>query len=217
MSSPPASNPSRPGPRPRFTREQVFETALRLIDSEPPEAFTMRRVAEEMGMGVMTLYGYVKSKEEILEGVTHLIVAEVHRDVRPDAGWDDRLRADALLLHSICRRHPNLPAHIIGTTSTSPGLFRLRERMLDTLLNAGFEHVTALHALGVLIGYVLGFTGAQASAAPGALRERLSDLPAADFPRLHQVAAVYPAHLSDEAFDYGLELILHGLRAGLEP
>ena len=59
----------RPGPRPRFTREQVLEAALRVIDREPPEAFTMRRVADELGMGVMTLYGYVGSKGEILAGV----------------------------------------------------------------------------------------------------------------------------------------------------
>jgi hypothetical protein len=88
--------------------------------------------------------------------------------------------------------------------------------MLDALLSAGFEHVTALHALGVLIGYVLGFTGAQASATPVDLHERLSELPAGDFPMLSQVAADYPAHLSDEAFDYGLELILRGLRTDLE-
>src|SRR5262245_13608121 len=63
------ATPAKRGPRPRFTREGVLEAALRVIDAVPPDAFTMRRVADELGMGVMTLYGYVRNKEEILEGV----------------------------------------------------------------------------------------------------------------------------------------------------
>src|SRR3989442_1787322 len=89
MSSEAVPNPSRPGPRPRFTREQVLEAALEVIDRERPEAFTMRRVADELGMGVMTLYGYVRSKEEILGGVTALALAEGHPQPRPDASWED--------------------------------------------------------------------------------------------------------------------------------
>src|ERR1700747_2610076 len=108
MSSRPISNSSRPGPRPRYTREHVLETALELVDREPPEGFTMRRVADELGMGVMTLYGYVRNKEEILEGLVGLLMSDAHRAATATATWDERLRAEVRDLHGIGRRHPNL-------------------------------------------------------------------------------------------------------------
>jgi AcrR family transcriptional regulator len=217
MSSEPETHPARPGPRPRFTREEVLEAALRVIDREAPEAFTMRRVADELGMGVMTLYGYVRNKEEIVEGVTAVAFGEEDGPERPDRGWEDQVRTDVERLHGVCRRHPHLVALILGQTAASPGLFRLRERMLGTLLAAGFDELTALHALGILTSYALGFGGLQAGAAPIDLPDRIRELPAAEFPHLAEAADGYSAHLSDEAFEQGLEFILAGLRAQLEP
>jgi AcrR family transcriptional regulator len=179
----------------------VLEAALRVIDRERPEAFTMRRVADELGMGVMTLYGYVRNKEEILEGITSLALGQGPRETPPGAGWEERVRTDVQHLHDLCRRHPNLVTLVLGQTAASPGLFRLRERMLGTMLAAGFDDRTALHALGILTSYALGFGGAQAGAAPIDHPERIRELPPAEFP-----------HLTDAA-EHGLELILSGLRA----
>src|ERR1700730_18497719 len=156
--------PSRPGPRPRFTREQVLTTALELIDREQPEAFTMRRVADELGMGVMTLYGYVRHKDEMIEGVTALAFAELDRGRSLDARWEGRLRDEVDRLYRVSRRHPHLVALILAQTSASPGMFRLRERMLATLLDAGFDELRALHALGILTSYALGFSVLRAGA-----------------------------------------------------
>jgi AcrR family transcriptional regulator len=193
----------------------VLETALRVIDREPPAAFTMRRVADELSMGVMTLYGYVRNKEEILEGVTVLALAEGHTPPPPDASWEEQIRADVGHLHDLCRRHPNLVTLVLGQTAASPGLFRLRERMLGNLIAAGFNDARSLHALGILTSYALGFGGAQAGAAPIDLPERIRELPAGAFPHLTQAADDYASHLSDDAFEYGLELILRGLREDL--
>jgi AcrR family transcriptional regulator len=194
----------------------VLEAALRVIDRESPETFTMRRVADELGMGVMTLYGYVSNKEEILEGITVLALADGQPEAElPAGGWEAQVRSDVGHLHDLCRRHPNLVALVLGQTAASPGLFRLRERLLGALLGAGFDRVTALHALGILTSYALGFGGAQAGTAPIDLPDRIRELPASEFPNLADAADRYDVHLSDEAFEQGLEFILSGLRAKL--
>lgn len=202
------------GPRPRFTREEVLQAALRVVDSEPPDRFTMRRVADELGMGVMTLYGYVRNKEEILEGITVLLFAEV-RPPAYTATWDEQLRSEMRTLHSVGRRHPNLVTLVLAQRSAAPGMFGMRERTLSALLDAGFTDETALHALGTLCNYSLGFAGAQAAAAPIDLPDRIRELPAEMFPRLSALADNYGAHLSNEAFEFGLELIITGLHARL--
>jgi AcrR family transcriptional regulator len=189
----------------------VLAAALRVIDSGPAEAFTMRRVADELGIGVMTLYGYVASKEEMLEGATLLAFAEAHVESDPGAPWDERLRHEVRGFHTLARRHPQLVTLVLQQRSAMPGLFRMRERMLDALLSAGFGPDLALRALGVLLNYALGFAGAQAGAAPIDLPERIRDLPADEFPRLSALASAYDEHLSDEAFESGLEWLILGL------
>jgi AcrR family transcriptional regulator len=204
---------STPGPRPRFTVEEVVAAALRVIDAGPPDAFTMRRVADELGIGVMTLYGYVASKEELLEGATLLAFAQAHVESDPGGSWDERVRHEVRGLHDLACRHPHLVTLVLEQRSAMPGLFRMRERMLDALLSVGLDPSSALRALGVLVNYALGFASAQAGAAPIDLPERIRELPADEFPRLSASASVYAAHLSDEAFESGLEWLMLGLTA----
>lgn len=206
---------STPGPRPRFTVEEVLAAALGVIDSGPPEGFTMRRVADALGIGVMTLYGYVASKEELLEGATVLAFAEAHEGLDDGASWEQRLRHEVRGFHELARRHPHLVTLVLQQRSAMPGLFRMRERMLDALLGAGFDQPAALRALGVLLNYALGFAGAQAGGAPIDLPDRIRELPPDAFPRLSAAASAYEEHLSDEAFDDGLEWLLTGLRERL--
>ena len=206
------SEVAKRGPRPRFTRQEVLEAALRVIDAVPPDAFTMRRVADELGMGVMTLYGYVRNKQEILEGITLMLFATAHRGVST-GDWEEQVRTEVRGLHSIGRRHPNLVTLVLAQRSAAPGMFGMRERILTALLDAGFTDDTALQALGVLCNYALGFAGAQAAAAPIDLPDRIRELPVNDFPRLSRLAENYSAHLSDQAFEFGLELLVTGLRA----
>jgi AcrR family transcriptional regulator len=212
MSRDPAGKTSRPGPRPRFSRDQVLDAALAMIDDSGVATFSMRLLADRLGVGAMTLYGYVRNKEELLQGVTNLVFRDVHRDLPATALWDEQLRAMIVELHDLCRRHPNLVALVLAQNHPEPGMFRLRERMLDILCTAGFDDRTALYALGVLCNYALGFAGAQAGTPPLELPERTRELPSEEFPRLAAIGQHYALHLSDDAFELGLTLLLRGLR-----
>jgi AcrR family transcriptional regulator len=204
------ASPSRPGPAPRFTREQVFEAALRLVETDP-DRFTMRALADELGIGVMTLYGYARSKEEIVEGAAIVAMRDIRHEPDADEDWGETLRMGARELHEVCRRFPNLTKSVLWQGSPAPGLFRVRERMLGALLDAGFDEPTALSALGALMSYVVGFALAQASMLTTGLLDRIRELPEKEFPNLTGVED-YASHLSDASFEYGLEAIIDGLR-----
>src|SRR6204780_2860088 len=70
-----------------LSRDEIVRTAIAVADAEGPEAISMRRIARELGAGVMSLYWYVESKEELLELMLDAIEAGV--DV-PDASGDWR-------------------------------------------------------------------------------------------------------------------------------
>src|SRR6516225_6220367 len=127
---------TRPGPAPRFTREAIVETALRLIDDGPPDSFSMRRLAEHLGVSPMTIYGYVDGRGDIIEAATLLAVQQIHEEPDPSAPLKQQLRAAVCDLYNVSVRHPNLTRIVLGRRATAPGLFRVRERILRLLLDA---------------------------------------------------------------------------------
>ncbi|MFJ4649749.1 TetR/AcrR family transcriptional regulator C-terminal domain-containing protein [Nocardia sp. NPDC088792] len=58
------------GRAPGYTRSQIANAAIAIADAEGLEAVTMRRVAKDIGAGPMSLYRYVRTKEEL-----HLLMA----------------------------------------------------------------------------------------------------------------------------------------------
>src|SRR5271163_4622157 len=71
---------SRPEPSSRkagLTRDQIAAAALRLADSEGLDALSMRRMASELGVGTMTLYYYVRTKDELLSLMHNALAGEL--------------------------------------------------------------------------------------------------------------------------------------------
>lgn len=188
---------------------------MRLIDAGEPGSFSMRLLADELGMGVMTLYGYVSNKEELYEAVTALAFGEAPVEAPSDGSWDEEVRLAVRELHGICGRHPKLVFIVLADTKPNPGLYLRRERILSALRRAGFTPARALHALGVLSSYALGFAMAEGSQALHQVPDGVRDECREDFPGLSEVADDYASLLDTTAFDYGLELLIRGLAADL--
>ena len=71
---------TRPSPssrRPRFSRDEIAATAIRIADEEGFAAVSMRRIATELDAGTMTLYHYVRTKDELLTLVVDAVMGEV--------------------------------------------------------------------------------------------------------------------------------------------
>ena len=90
------ARPQPPRRQPRYTREEIAATALRIADAEGIDAVSMRRVAAELGAGTMTLYHYVRTKDDLLALVSDAVVGEniVPAHELPD-DWREALSAIA--------------------------------------------------------------------------------------------------------------------------
>jgi AcrR family transcriptional regulator len=102
---------TRRGPRtrqPRFAREDIAAAALDIADAEGFDAVSMRRLAAEVGAGTMTLYHYVRTKDELLTLLTDAVMGEVV--VPDDQQFPDDWRAAMTLIANRTRasltRHP---------------------------------------------------------------------------------------------------------------
>ena len=63
--------------KPRLSRDDIAAAAIRIADDEGFEALSMRRLAAELDVGTMSLYHYVKTKDELLTLVMDAFMGEV--------------------------------------------------------------------------------------------------------------------------------------------
>jgi TetR/AcrR family tetracycline transcriptional repressor len=203
-----------------LTRERITRAALHIMDTEGLEAVSMRRVAREVGVEAMSLYNHVHDKDDLLNGVIEQVLLEFpFPDERPVGDWLEAGRDIARGWRTLLRAHPSaiqLFAERKSTIATEEGL-RPMDVALTALRNAGLsEHdsVQAFHAIG---GYIFGYVMMETGRLFGDAADP-RDFPEISPQRLPSVAACAPYLANcdfDEQFEFGLDLMIEGLRTKL--
>src|SRR5918996_218247 len=202
-----------------LSRELIADTALDLVDREGVEALTMRRLARELDVGTMTLYGYFRDKDELLD---HALDRGARRyDLSPGEGeWRPRLRELITTIWRSLNEHPSAVQIRSRRPILNPGALRACEAGMTILHEAGFETPEAAAAWRLLFTYAFGYA-AFSSYEPSAelkseWREQLSALPADRYPITSGGAGELVNWMAgSEPFEQGLEIILDGLEARL--
>src|SRR5919198_5201141 len=149
----------RPEPgerRPAYTREQIAETAIAIADAEGFEAVSMRRIAAELGAGTMTLYYYVRTKDELIALMDDAIMGEL---IIPDGelpdGWRDGIAEIARRTHAIFVRHP-WSLESLRNAEGGPNGFRHVEQSLAVAARTGLPADQLLELTLLIDDYVFG-------------------------------------------------------------
>jgi AcrR family transcriptional regulator len=98
--------PRRRGPAPRFSREQLVDAAVAVVEADGFSALSLRSVARRLEVGPMTLYTYVDSSEELAALVVDRLVGEVVEGLRLPRTWRAVLRLLAKKLDALVTEHP---------------------------------------------------------------------------------------------------------------
>jgi AcrR family transcriptional regulator len=230
----------RPEPgarRARFTREQIAEAALVVADTEGIEAVSMRRVAAELGAGTMTLYHYVRTKDELLALMDDAIMGEllVPDDEIP-SNWRDALSAIARRTRDAFERHP-WALYPIGEPQIGPNALRHVEQSVGAVAELKLDLAATFEIVGLLDEYVFGYAMRRREPGPDdpdtreGWLERFTEyieaeLATGEYPHL---AALMPdgglsavwedmqaAEAAKDRFERGLERLLDGIELGLK-
>jgi AcrR family transcriptional regulator len=167
----------------------------------------------------MTIYGYVRGKEDLLDAMVDAAVEDV--EPAPGGGsWRDQLRELARTAHAMLVRHPALVQVRLRQPVLRPESLRFGEAALGILHAAGFDSREAAQAFRLLFTFVFGFAGLSPERTVDETRRRtaaaLAGLPPEDFPNLTRAAVEATAAMAgDDQFEYGLERILDGLETRL--
>src|ERR1700722_13897013 len=117
--------------RAQLSREKIAAAALRIADAEGFQAVSMRRVALELKVGTMSLYYYVKTKDDLMAVMDDALMGEALLPSLPK-GWKRAMLAIAKRTHSVFIRHPWALASML---EAPPGLNAMRhfEQCLEAL------------------------------------------------------------------------------------
>jgi AcrR family transcriptional regulator len=207
-------------PRLPLSRDRILRAALELVDDGGIESLSMRKLGQALGFEAMSLYNHVANKDDVIDGILDLVLAEGELP-SPTGDWDGAVRSSAVSVHGALRRHPWAPAVVMAPGRLRPARLRYMDSLLGRLRDAGFSAETTYHAYHVLDGHIFGFSLWEASHSYGdadasemlAAFERTITADEYPYLRAHgeQHFAEGPHH-DVSAFEFGLDLILDGLK-----
>src|SRR5579862_8023567 len=87
-----------------LSRDRILEAALALVDEHGIDALSMRKLGQSLGYEAMSLYNHVANKDDVLDGILDLALAEM-APPDPEGGLPS-IRAAALSAHAASQRHP---------------------------------------------------------------------------------------------------------------
>lgn len=213
--------PNRPVPAP-LSRERIVRAAIQLADAEGLDGVSLRKVATALDVRPMRLYGYIASKEELLD----LMVDAVHAEIRPVGdGWREVLRSLAEATRHAAHEHEWLADLLGGRPQLGPNALASGETVVAAL--GGVDVDAVMPVVAAVNAYAIGAVRREVAerraeratgmdetrwqASLGPYLERT--FATGRFPALATVVRD-AAHLdADHTFRIGLDFLLDGIEA----
>ena len=218
------SAPAESGKAGVVTAQQIVKTAVRICDERGLEFLTIRRLANDLDIGAMTLYNYFRSKDEILDGIADHVLGSLQIPPMADPTPAGMARNVAGALFAMMREHPSV-VHLLSnrTTMSERALEVAMDHVIGALREAGFSDEGSVRAYALIMTYCLGFSSYQMPRDWGPdhvegvdeLRRRkrhfYASLPLPQCANLVELSAMVTTMPSDNQFRFGLDCLIAGL------
>src|SRR5215475_1565366 len=190
----------------QLNKAGIAAAALAIADAEGFRAVSMRRVAQELGVGTMSLYYYVKSKAELISAMDDALMAEVLVPTLPK-DWRQALAAIALRTRAVFVRHPWALSSMQSASPRVNAMLHM-EQCLEALAKTSMTTEEKLTLLALVDDFVFGYALRETAADPvvdmDAAKKRLAT---GAFPQLTKAFGKEPRLAIPNRFDLGLEAI----------
>ena len=167
----------------------------------------MRRLAEELHCGTMTMYSHVSSRGDLLSGIVGLVIDGLDLDYVPHETWQDCARRTVSSYRALAHEHPAAFELLAFADNDVDPVATYFERLLWLFQRAGLTEEAARTFLSVADGFTSGFLLYESRAL---VQRRRDDA-------IHGEQRHEASHLADlharEAFDTGFEVVIRGIEA----
>jgi AcrR family transcriptional regulator len=218
----PERPPQHPDPRAKLSRELVVQAARELIRRDGLDALSMRRLAATLDVTPMTIYTYVRDKDDLLDAVVDAVVVQ-ELDLEPTGGpWRAQLRELMRRIHHLLVANPFIVRLRLRGPLAGYRQLAVNDAGLRILIEAGFDNREAARAYRALLLVTFGFAAfgppTRSHEHERAVRVAIAAVSADDYPYLIRAGReTVETHAPGRAlFDYVLELALDGLEQRLQ-
>lgn len=205
--------------RARFTVSEVRARAIEIVDRDGLTALSMRSLAGALGTGAMTLYNYVKDRDELEALVAEAVLADVKLQPTSD-DWLADVKSIATAVWESMRRHRNAVPLVLTRRTVSSEGFAPAERLIEALGRGGLDDHDLLAAFRGVLSLVMGaaqveLVGPAAVGNPerdnAAAAEDIRRLAGDHHPHMAALATASQRSSMSADFDRALDMLLAGI------
>jgi AcrR family transcriptional regulator len=184
-----------------------------------------RQVAQQLGVGVASLYGHVANRDELLDLIFDHLVGEVPLPEPDPERWREQVIELFTALRDVLRAHRDAALAGLGRIPTSPNSLRALEAVGGMLRAGGISDRAIALGIDQLSLYVCAHAFeeglfAKAGMKPEEVRQYHEQVdvffravPARSFPVVASLADELTGADGEERFAFGLEVLISGLEA----
>ncbi|MDO9181306.1 MAG: TetR/AcrR family transcriptional regulator [Bacteriovorax sp.] len=217
-----------------LTRERILLAASELADKNGLASVSMRQVAQSLGVEAMSLYKYVSSKDDLLDGLVEIVAFQM--DVPAlDSGWKEAMLLRSHSERRILNLHPWATSLFESRSGTGPTRLSHQERLIGIIRRAGFSIELGYNLIVAVNSFVYGFViqeqtwYASPEDRPRAVSQSRPTITNDEYPYVYEMMTFIMAKIGENAefgsrteagyvanFEFGLKLILDGFERTMQ-
>ncbi|WP_406635934.1 TetR/AcrR family transcriptional regulator [Amycolatopsis sp. WGS_07] len=192
--------------------ERAVREALDLVDAGGLESLTMRQLADRLGLHLPAIYRLFDGKDALIDEMAEAILAGAVENLpAEDAGWESRVRSLATGLRSALLAYRDGARIVGGNYAAKRSNLTYVDTLLGCMLASGLPRKHAFWASSAVFCYVLGEALEEQGATGDEIEVLKGVLGARQYPHLES-GPVESLLDFDERFEFGLDLLLAGVR-----
>ncbi|WP_336078194.1 TetR/AcrR family transcriptional regulator [Paenibacillus sp. 203] len=213
--------------QPQISEDKILEASWELLGEEGIEKFSMRRLADRLGIQAPSLYWYFKSKQNLYQRLANQVSKMILEEFHSEGDWKEQLTGLAVTMRSVLYRSPCSTQLMMMTLPHEPDIIRFTNRMLLCVESTPLEQEQKIQVVTTLVNYVSYFVLddyqhernvsailKDQGALPGEemihLLNSMSETEVGLFRRMF-TNGLFELMGTDGAFEFGLKLILLGV------
>jgi TetR/AcrR family transcriptional regulator, tetracycline repressor protein len=138
--------------------ERIVEVALDLLNRVGLDAFSTRRLAEELDVKGPSLYHHFRNKSDLLGQMAVVMISRCLAELDTSVGWEDWVRTLARASRRMMHEYRDGARIMAASSPTEAMRTTLIPSLEEPLLRAGFSVHQANETIGIMSSFVIGWT-----------------------------------------------------------